>query len=48
MMSIDWHDRYLQQARWTQDMRAYLYAQISWLGVRQVYMAWIGAAHTLS
>ncbi|MBE9523497.1 MAG: methyltransferase domain-containing protein [Chloroflexi bacterium] len=24
----DWHDRFVQQARWTQDLRAYLYAKI--------------------
>jgi SAM-dependent methyltransferase len=36
MMSIDWHDRYLQQARWTQDMRAYLYAQTGLDGASRI------------
>jgi ubiquinone/menaquinone biosynthesis C-methylase UbiE len=33
---FDWHNRYLQQARWTKPLRTYLYAQAGLLRARHV------------
>ncbi len=33
---MDWHARYLQQARWTRDLRAYLFERTGWREARRV------------
>ena len=33
---IDWHSRFSQQARWTQDLRRYIYAQVGIENVQRV------------
>lgn len=33
---MDWHARYLQQARWTRDLRAYLFERAGLAGARRV------------
>lgn len=32
----DWHQRYLQQATWTRDLRAHLFAQVNLAGARRI------------
>lgn len=32
---MDWHARYLQQARWTRDLRAYLFERAGWREARR-------------
>jgi len=45
---MNWHDRYLQQARWTRDLRAYLLDKAGLTGARRVLEAGCGTGAVLA
>lgn len=45
---MDWHRRYLQQAKWTRDLRAYLFQQAGLSNARHVLEAGCGTGAILS
>ena len=36
MTPVDWHHRFVQQAHWTQDLRAYLYTRIEFDNAKHI------------
>src|SRR5512138_1324992 len=45
---MDWHQRYLQQARWTRDLRSYLFKQAGLGEASRVFEAGCGTGAILS
>lgn len=45
---MNWHDRYVQQARWTRDLRAYLFDQAGLKNARRVLEVGCGTGAILS
>jgi cyclopropane fatty-acyl-phospholipid synthase-like methyltransferase len=47
-MSVDWHARYLQQARWTRPLREYLYGKAGVDSARRVLEVGCGTGALLA